>query len=435
MYRSQASPSMPKIRLVTNVSEYGLLGPLAKTRGRLIASAVVMTAVMLGVGLGSASFVLATSSSVLTNLVLITFNMMLMLIAAYLQAVVAGDLFFSEGWRQKVILGDANVAGPVKDHNAEFMVILMLAVVANALAVNYGAGGFLDKYHAEGFFEARMRSDVAEERLAAMQELIDPMNYDIWERDAIHAVLVDGLDDPDPAVREHVIWNAGELEVTEARDVLTTIALDSKESSETRAEAAVALGKLGSVETSRKALEELARTSPDETVAIGALRGIAIMGSQLSTEAVLERAKLDLESDVGIHALYTLRMLQNPEIREWLRAELDKEPEKKTRCALLDTLKLVANDDDVTWARLRFAREPKEVGCKPLIWEERNERQHYIMYGDSFRVKFLKIVANASGVEQEAWFQRIVADPSEPWRVREVANEVVLGIKRARGEL
>jgi HEAT repeat protein len=315
------------------------------------------------------------------------------------------------------------------------MILLVLAVVLNALVVNYGSGGFLDRYHAEGFFEARMRSDVAAERLAAMQELIDPMNYDIWERDAIHQVLVGGLDDPDPAVRNHVVWNAGELEVVEARGRLTEIALDSDEPSDTRAEAAVALGKLGSVEMSRKALEEIVEREANPEVTIGALRGLAAMESQLSTDIILERAKAELGNEVGVNALYALRKLQDPDVREWLRSELENDPDKTTRCALMDTLKLVAADDDVTWARLRFSREPKEEGCEPVIWEERNERQHYILYGDSFRVKFLKIVANASGVEQEAWFQRIVADPSESWRIREVANEVVLGIKRARGEL
>lgn len=427
--------AMPKIRLVTNVSEYGLLGPLARTRGRLIASALLATVVTIGLGLASASYVLDSSASVLTNLAIITFNMMLMLVAAYLQTVLVGDLFFSDGWRQKVILGDTKVEGPVKDHNAEFMVILMLAVVANALIVNYGSGGFLDRYHQEGFFEARMRSDVAAERLDAMQELADPMNYDIWSREAIHDVLVGGLDDPDPAVREHVVWNAGELEVVRARDSLIEIVLDTEESAEIRAEAAVALGKLGTSESARLALEELVVKSEDDTVVIGAMRGLALMESQLSTKPILTRVKQDLDSEVGINGLFALRTLQNPEIRPWLREELEKTETKKTRCALLDTLKLVANEEDVTWGRLRFSRAAQEEGCDAVIWEERNERQHYIMYGDSFRVKFLKIVANASGVKQEAWFQRIVADPNETWRVREVANEVILGIKRARGEL
>jgi HEAT repeat protein len=232
-----------------------------------------------------------------------------------------------------------------------------------------------------------------------------------------------------------VIWNAGELEVVIAREALVEIAKNQDERPTVRAEAAVALGKLGSVERSRKVLEAIVASEDEPEVVIGALRGIALMKSQLSTEVVLARAKSDLNSEIGANALFALRQLQDPDIREWLRSELDEDHEKTTRCALMDTLKLVASDDDVTWARLRFAREPKEVGCDPVIWEERNERQHYILYGDSFRVKFLKIVANASGVEQEAWFQRIVADPNEPWRVREVANEVVLGIKRARGEL
>jgi NO-binding membrane sensor protein with MHYT domain len=97
---------MPRIKLVTNVSEYALLRGLARTRARLVVSTLLATAAMVGFGLWSAHYVLEVSSSVGVNLGLITFNMMVMLVAAYLQTVLIGDIVFSGPWREQVILGE-----------------------------------------------------------------------------------------------------------------------------------------------------------------------------------------------------------------------------------------------------------------------------------------------------------------------------------------
>ena len=423
---------MPKIQLVTNVSEYALLSGLARTRGRLVASTIVATGAMIGFGLWSAHFILEVSSSVGLNLFLITFNMMLMLVAAYLQTLLIGDLTFSGPWREQVILGEKTGKDvSVQDHNAEFMILLLLLVVGNAVGVNLASGGFMDTYHTEGFFRARLRSDSAQERLAAMEYMTDPMNFELWDVPGVQALVLDHLDDPDPETRLAAVWNAGEMGVTEARDELVAVVTDESLESDLRARAAESLGKLGNAEAARQALEDVVRGGDEPEVLVGALRGLALMKSPLSVEAALPLTEHE-DQQVMLHAFWVLRNAGEPKLRDYLHEQLEEETSKQRRCALIDTLKMVATKEDVTWARREFSKVEPEAKCEPVRWEERNERVHWVLYSDSFRVKYLKIVANASGGEQRAWFERIIADPTQPWRVREVASEVVKRLNEAK---
>ncbi len=422
---------MPRIKLVTNVSEYALLRGLARTRARLVVSTLVMTAATIGFGLWSANYVLNVSASVGLNLVLITANMMLMLVSAYLQTVLIGDLAFSGPWREQVVLGEASDRGvSVKDHNAEFMILLLLLVVTNGVIVNVGSGGFIDVYHEEGFFRSRLRSADPTERYEALSYMTDPLNFELWELRGVQDLVLDHLDDPDRETRRVAIWNAGEMKIDRAREPLTKIFADPDEPSVVRGEAAEALGKLGNDETARGVLEEALGLETDSRVLVGALRGLALMKSPLSWKAALPLTKVD-DDDVALHAFWVLRSSGETSVRDMLHEELAKSPSAQRQCALLDTLKMVATDEDVTWARRQFGRVDPEEGCERYLWEERNERQHYVLYSDTLRVKYLKIVANATGAKHRAWFERLIADPAQPWRVREVASEIVKRLDEA----
>jgi hypothetical protein len=87
---------------------------------------------------------------------------------------------------------------------------------------------------------------------------------------------------------------------------------------------------------------------------------------------------------------------------------------------------MVATESDIQWARRAYPRQERDERCEAMIWEEPDETQHYILYPDSYRVKLIKIAANAgAGERYRAFFERIVRDSSETWRTREVANEVL----------
>ena len=415
---------MPEIKFVTNVAELGLFRSVAKTRGRLLLSTVVCTAATIGIGLASAAYVLEQSTSVGLNLGLITLTMFLVLVVAYLQSVVVGDFAFTGPWREQVILGVTPEQGAsVQNHNAEFMIVLLIAFLANGMIVNFGAGGFLDTYHTEGFFRSQLRSPDADDRQEALTYLADPMNFELWPMPAIQKLVMQHLDDPDEQTRLTAIWNAGEMEIVSARDELRQIVVDTDAAPVVRAAAAESLGHLGIDDEARLALQAQLQSSA-QPVVIGALRGLALMKSPLSVDAVLPLTMSD-DVQVRLHAYWVLRNSGEPKLRDMLHERLKANPDAQTQCALLDTLKMVATADDVTWARRMFDRTDPEADCEPVVWDERNERRHYVLYSDTLRVKYLKVVANGSGGEQRAWFERIVADPEQPWRVREVAAEIV----------
>jgi hypothetical protein len=128
------------------------------------------------------------------------------------------------------------------------------------------------------------------------------------------------------------------------------------------------------------------------------------------------------------YALWALREAKPEGLRAWLREQLAT-PELTPgvrRCALLDALKMTSTAEDVDWARLQYVREEPEERCEAVQWDERDERRHTILFGDTTRVKLLKIVANAGGVvKHPEWFRRIAQDDNEPQHARELAATVL----------
>lgn len=423
---------MPKIKLVTNVSEYGLFRSVAESRGRLIAITLAALTATYAAGLWAADYIFEQSASVVLNLLIITAMMMILLVASYLLTVLVGDLFFPGPWREQIILGRTPSDGrvTVEDHSAEFMIVLLLMVVLNAFSLNVIADGFLDRYHNEGFFQVRLRADNPDERLDALEDIADPMNYKLWELEGIREMVVDVFDDEDPDVRQRAYWTAGHLEVEQAQPKLIDV-LQQQVGPAEKAAAAVALGKLGDVDDARKPLEAFLAESDSAEARVGALRGLGLLEAGESVEAILPLTGAD-DEQVMVHAYWALRMIGSKEARPRVRQIIDDEPTGIERCAAYDAMKRLATEEDVLWARRTFQRT--EIGddeCEHLIWTDHDAEQYYIVYGDSFREKLMKIVANTNAFEHREWFQRLVNDPEEPWRIREVADEVLRQIKEA----
>ncbi len=428
---------MPKIKLVANVAEIGLFRSLARTRARLVSAALVSVGATYAAGLWAAGYMFDTSKSVILNMFIITALMMMLLVASYLVTLLIGDLFFPGPWREQVILGrePAGETISVDDHSAEFMIVLILTVVANAFALNWTADGFLDRYHDEGFFAVRLRSDDADERLAALKNIIEPINYELWDLPALQQIVVGAFDDPSPKVRQFAYWTAGKMKDTDAQPKLLAV-LRSSASAEDKKAAAIALGKIGEPQASREALEALARGAHEPGAKVGALRGLGLLASAKSVDTILPLTHSPNEQ-VRIHAFWALRKIGSKKARPLVKKVIAAHPHGVERCAAYDTLKLVANKDDVLWARRQFQRfdSGQEKGndeCKHIVWTEPDKTQHYIVYGNSYREKLIKIVANADASHHRQWFQRLINDPAEPFRIRQVANEVLRQLKEAQ---
>lgn len=418
---------MAKLRFSTDISDFGLFRPFALSRKRLIATTVIGSVLCWAVGLASAHFALNVSTSVVLNLLLITFNMMVVLACATVQAILVGDFTFPGAWREQVILGQRSDRVSVRSHGAEFLLIAMVAMGLNIGLVEVVSGGFFDRYHHEGFFEVRARSQDPDERRAALVHLREPLNFQLWERPGIRDLVIRHLKDSDARVRSEALFCVGLLRIDEAHaQVLSLLKTDPDDS--VRAEAAITLGKIASADEQRLALEAAA-TTPNWTVQEGAFRGLAMMHSPLSVPT-MHRLFESPDARTRTHAYWVARLIEDPTSRPLLRAKLESELALDERCAVLDALKMVATKDDVVWARLQFSSAPRDQKCTPVIWEERDEKQHYVTYSDSLRVKYIKIVANADSAGQREWFERVVSDKDEEEYARQVANEV---LKRLMG--
>ncbi|MBA2665360.1 MAG: HEAT repeat domain-containing protein [Bradymonadaceae bacterium] len=426
---------MARIQLVTDVSKWGLLKWPAQTRPRLIGFALLMAAATVAFGLWSADYVLNQSASVAFNLVVITANMMMMLVAAFLQTVLIADLFFAGPWRERVFLGLKVPDGEidpvaVEDRNAEFVIALLLLVIANAFALNVAAGGFLDFYHNEGFFQVRLRADSASERIAALEDMADPINNEIWERPGLQDAVVARFGDVDLEVRKRALWNAGRMKIQPARPQILALLERDDEDPGVRAEAAVALGKLGDDTAARRTIEAVLERTTDSDLQVGCLRALGLMASPL-TVSTLARHSASTDEPVMLHALWALGRIRHPSSRKVVKELLDTEPTGVTQCATLDAFKMVANAEDTVWARREFQRVSPELDCQMVTWDDREGTLHYIVWGETVRIKLLKIVANTNPFDHRDWIQRLVNDSGESWRVREVADEILKQMNKA----
>jgi hypothetical protein len=425
---------MAQFKLIADVSKIGLLQSLARSRRRLMLSTLIAILVTYGLGWWSAGYILDHSASVILNVFLITGNMMLVLVTAFLSTVAIGDIFFTGPWRQHVFLDAVqrdDTEAPVNNHSGEFMVILLLMIVGHAVGLNLATGNFFAEYHAEGYFNVRMRSEAPADRAAMFRSLTDSMNYSLWERDGIKQLVVEGLADPSADVQEIAAWSAGHMGVERATDRLLKLARRSDADPAVRREAATAIGRLSAGATARNALESMLEATDKPVVKVGALRGLALIGSPLSVPAITPLFNADNEQ-VMIHAFWAIRKIGSSKARDAVRSSLEGKPSTLKKCAALDALKKVATDKDVLWARREFQRGGSELSCPARDWTERDDTKHRIVIGDSYREKLLKIVANQAAFEYEDWFQQIINDPSQPYRLREVANEVIRQIKKNR---
>ncbi len=420
---------MARLRFSTDISDLGLFRKFAKTRRTLVITVVIFTLLAWAIGFASAWYALNVSTSVVLNLLAITANMMVVLVTAALQAILVGDLTFPGPWREQVILGVQGERVSVKNHGAEFLIITVIAIVANVVGLELSTGGFFEKYHHEGFFEVRLRAEDPAERLAALVHLRDPMSFQLWERPGIQALVLRHIDDPDVAVQGEAIFCAGLLKLQASEGALIKEATTSP-SAAVQGEAAVALGKLGSSPKTIEVLQKLVESKAPEARE-GAFRGLALLASPLTLPLVHAKFSSD-DLHTRVLAYWVAREIEDDSSHDILRAKLDQELELNEKCSVLDALKMVATKEDVVWARLQFSNSPHNLRCDPLIWEERDEKQHYVTYSDSLRVKYLKIVANADAKGQKEWFARVLSDNDEEEYAREVAQAIIKNLEGRR---
>ncbi len=423
-----------KFKIITNVGDFGLLQPLARTRLRLIVSAIVANIIFFAVTFGVADYINNGSSSVSLNMVLITVSMLLLLSASYIETMLAGDLFFPGNWRERVLLGQKPKEDPEDDlsaiqhqnFNLHFLVVLAVIIVANYYGSTNLTGDYMDEYHEIGFHLTRLRSSDSTEKLAALKELAKPIHKERWHEKRIATAIQGELFHPEEEVRRWAIFTIGKANMTESYNDL--IAQLDKGEPATRAEAAEALGYMlegRSLPHLEKLLGSLQGKQGDgvNQQAIGAIRGLALLRKPEAGPALMPW--LDHKNDqVRAHAAWALGQVKHREARPKL-LEMFRSQDTMTRCIGLEGLKYVPDPGDVAMFKEEFLLLDSDPGCPYVIWEDRSEEKVYVMFKELYRAKFMKIIINANGDAEKGWLLQVASDKDKPYELRLLASDII----------
>lgn len=430
------------IKIVTNVSEFGLFTSLARSRARLIVAVLIANGVLFGLSWWVADFVMNTSTSVGLNLVLIAASMLSLLACSYIEAMLVGDLFFGGHWRERVLLNqrleidpdseEGLDVGHFKTHNLTFLIVVAVLIIANYFGTNAITGDYLSEYHELGFQLTQLRADDPEEKLHAYQELTKPIYKHIWNDPRVVASLKKELDSGHPELEAWAAWGVGQMSLRSLFEPVLARLQDEKAAPTTRGAAAIALGKLRDPRAWPALIAFLDEHRADEALTIDALRGMA-MSRAADFGPHIRPFVEDERPAVRAHAFYALQQVVDPASHDML-FEIYRDGEPQDRCGALEALKFVATRDDVQRLKDTFLLlsddDPK---CEEVLWIEPNEDKHKIIWAETHRVKLLKAVWNAAHGDETEWYQTIAIDKQMPWPVRAQAADLISIAKHEAG--
>jgi hypothetical protein len=436
----------PRFKLFASAGEIGLGRRLAKTRGRLVAVVLTGTAISVAYWMLTAGFMRSHSQSVVLNLFLIGGAMLFVIVSAYLQALLAGDLLFGGDWRERVLLGKTKAVDDdeedalttvrrFRDRTIHFYLAFGLLLAFNYLLFGLSTGGFLSEYHDWGYFNTLLRSESSEDRVRGLRGITYPTRTEAQQAGPVRNAVVVALGDPDAEVQGWAIWVAGKLQLVEAAPALRAMVRSESLSDEVRARAAESLGQLGDEEGANLMASLLVGSVGRDELALGLLRGLGL--ARLPGTAAEIARFLNVEPvEIRAHAYWALGRTGNTRFRDSL-LEAVSSSDDQDRCFAAEALKYMATRDDLVNAHTLFATAPM-TPCQGVTWvsryhwDEDQDTRLEIVVEESLRAKFLKMVFAAGGASERDFFAAVANDMDEPEEIRALARELALRIDHQR---
>lgn len=424
-----------QFKLITEVGDFGLLQPLARTRGRLVMATLVANVAFIGATWLVAHYINNASTSVGLNMLLITLTMLLMLAASYIDAMLLGDLMFPGNWRERVLLGQATRAGTdeamsVDNHrnfNLHFLVALAFIIVGNYFAVGALSGDWLTQYHEMGFHLTRLRGDDNAEKIRALKELSKSIYAERNHERRVNNAILGELNNEDEEVRRWAMYAVRKAGLIDAYDALKGQL--SAGQVQTRADAALTLGLLNDKRATPHLTQVLATATDSKPQLLGALRGLARLGDPEAGPAIIPLTD-HADPEVRATAFWTLGKIKHVAAHDLALKRYETSEDAIDRCAALETLFRIPRPEQVQKFKDFFLLNREDPECQYIIWEEYNGDKEYIMYKETHRAKFLRYVANAVGGEERDWFTFVAADKERPYNLRFLAGQIIKEIDR-----
>jgi len=424
-------------RLIPRVQEIGFFYGVMATRQRLITVALSATAAELLVIYLVSTWMRATSGAPMSNVLIIALSLTGLLVAAYLDALVIGDLFFPGRWRERILAGGQlepqdweEEQAFVKEYNAPFFVIFFILLFGLYGLSQLLTNRFLAYYQDLGFALTLMRSDDPDDRLMGLEEMVNPLREQSWQNESLHAHIADLVDDDDPRVQAMAAYVAGRLDVVSAADGILE-AFRHSDDDTVRADAAMALGRLEwekSVAYTANALR-----SPDlsEAVALGILRGFSFSQDERAGSSVMvllescatKSPPQACSKEVVEAAFYALRKMKHEAGRSVAMSYLRSERELEERCAAADALRYIATGDDIPELQRAFSEVTPDDECAYAQWRYHEEKAIDVTEKEPLRAKLLRAIGNRKIFETYEWIWAVGADEKENDTTRKVAEQ------------
>jgi hypothetical protein len=430
-------PGKRKFKLLANPGDIGLFVGLARTRGRLVASAVVSVALVMGVAFGVSVWVRGGGGGPLTNIGVITGMLIGFILVGYIVSMLIADLFFPGRWRERVLLKmevaesslEEDVAA-MKDYSFHFLGLNVGALLGLLFLSELVTGGFLSYYQQVGGIMTLMRSDSPEDRILGLNRASHALNGERWTHPQLQAEVRRLVDDPDIEVRKQAFFSAGRMQVLDAGPSILTQLRTSTDST-LRAEAATALGRL----RHRDAAPELINRLTDSTLTTqereGVLYGMAFWPEGPFGPALLTAAKQCALSpgqrfteQQGILLFYLFGKLHPPGASavaiDWLDGTRC-EASLAERCAAAEALEKIGQEEDLPRLKAIFEATPTDLKCEAAYWRYRDEATLSVVESELLAAKVLKAVGNRPSFKIVSWLIKINKDTKMPTPLRNIA--------------
>lgn len=433
-------------RLLANASELGLFSGLATSRARLILSGAAAVALTMGYGFALSRYLNERSTDVGLNVVWITLQLLLVLVAGYVVAMGIGAHVFGDGWRRRTFLGErpapASEGGEeleidaLRDHSMAFYGIVAASVAAVYVALTLATGGYISAYNEVGYFRTLLRSDVAEERVRALRGLVDPVNYASAQSEVIREQVTEAVRDPDPEVAAWAAWAAGHREMLATQPALLQLALDGSAATEARVEAAHALGRLRDPLAERRLAAALAGAAGEERLAGAFATALGLMNA---TEAVPALVALVGTGSAQLDAqlFWALRQSRSTEPRQIVVSAWQQADNLEARCAAAEALKMASTLQDVEALRAAFAETERGTRCEAVERAERlyddEEPMDPITYvvGEPLRKKYLTALFNIRPPGLAEWLAEVAWTEAESDEMKVYADNLYQALEGA----
>ncbi|MCA9521542.1 MAG: hypothetical protein KC609_11240 [Myxococcales bacterium] len=462
-----------------------LIRILAKTRLRLVISALVSSFLAIGVSLLALGFIRESSQSTVIDFFLITGWLLLCFFNAFIVAILAGDLIFGSTWRERNILSRAFrlpsaesddaafIKEEIRDHTFAFSVFILIALFAIVYATNEMNGGFLSYYQEQGYVYTLLRSPKASNRTRAVLRIAEVPDERL--RILMKAVL-EHVDDPHPEVRRAALWAIGIYADRMVRALLIHQANDresmhkhweydvyTKDIKELflprivdavkrrrgleRREAILALGRLGDKKSLIVLFEQELNRRPTrvshedlQQMVIATAFSRHIEGMDLILKFIRYAANRDNDTILyGVWALGELGRLGKPgpdklppdEIRRAV-AFLDTaffDLTFEQQCVALDALRKIQHPRLVVTLIKAFRKAAPQAICRRRELKRRGMAPVLMVAGESFRIKVLNTLSMMVNGQVIDFLREVIADTKLTGDLRDRARLILSRLK------